>query len=336
MGFLNAKVTYYYTENDEGERSYWGEGTSGKDYLKVYYYAVPLYGLGGDDRMHGTDHNNVLFGGPGDDWMWGYGGDDRMYGGEGTDVLKGMNGNDKLYGGEDGDYLEGGAGDDELYGEEGDDWFEGAEGNDKIKGGPGNDTMHGWTGNDNMSGGRGDDWFHGGPGNDILKGGAGADTFEFYLGDGADTIKDFSKGDKIHFSAVPGGFDALGIKQKGKHTVIRYGDAGDSITLKGVDKDSVDASDFSWGGSWNASDTFTGSAGEDTFVFKSRGGADTINNFGQEDTIVFCGVEGGFEGLDITQKGDDTVIGYDDHGSTVTLTDVDMGSLSADDFNFIG
>jgi Ca2+-binding RTX toxin-like protein len=89
----------------------------------------------------------------------------------------------------------------------------GTAGNDSVTGTAGWDTLYGFAGNDNLSGGTGNDILSGGEGNDILiggkgadslHGGAGSDTFKYlaFIDADQDTIVDFSKADRIDFSAI--------------------------------------------------------------------------------------------------------------------------------------
>ncbi|MCY6355658.1 calcium-binding protein [Clostridium sp. ZS2-4] len=52
-----------------------------------------IYGLGGDDKLHGGTGDNKLYGGIGDDELYGGTEDDVLEGGEGNDVLYGREGN---------------------------------------------------------------------------------------------------------------------------------------------------------------------------------------------------------------------------------------------------
>ena len=234
-------------------------------------------------RMRGKNGNDKLYGGPQRDYIWGGNDDDEIYGGEGNDHLFGDNyedsayygevkyfgesgqpGNDTLYGGAGNDYLYGEQGNDKLFGGSGNDWFSGGSGNDRIIAGPGDDTVFGEYGDDRIRGSSGNDKIYAGPGNDRLKGGKGmdrltgnagddiitggldADIFVFRAGDGADIIRDFEQGDRIELRAISGGFAGLLIEQDGADAVITYGDAGDTITLNGVNMDYLSASDFSF------------------------------------------------------------------------------------------
>ncbi|MEH2167033.1 MAG: Ig-like domain-containing protein [Nostoc sp.] len=76
---------------------------------------------------------------------------------------------------------------------------------DRLFGGNGNDVLHGTPGDDYIDGGNGNDLLSGGLGSDILTGGKGKDEFVYNLGDGVDTITDFSgigKGSKLSAAIV--------------------------------------------------------------------------------------------------------------------------------------
>ena len=114
-----------------------------------------------------------------------------VYGTPGSDDIDGSvisNGGQTIYAG---------AGNDEVVAGTGIDTVFGGSGNDNITGNNGADTLYGGSGNDTIIGGNGPDKIIGGTGNDLLTGGAGNDTFVFRFGDGHDTIKDFTSGDKI-------------------------------------------------------------------------------------------------------------------------------------------
>ncbi len=79
--------------------------------------------FGRNDKIDGSDGNNVLYGYAGNDLISGYQGDDKLYGGDGNDSLDGGLGNDTLIGG---------AGDDILHGNNGDDYMDGGDGVDAV------------------------------------------------------------------------------------------------------------------------------------------------------------------------------------------------------------
>lgn len=104
----------------------------------------------------------------------------------------------------------------------------GGAGNDKIIGGAGNDTLVGRAGDDKLKGGDGEDYF--------------------FVGDGHDTIRDFEPGsDLILISGLT--FEDLervlsSAESKGDGVLITIND-NDSVWLKGVDLEDIDADDFS-------------------------------------------------------------------------------------------
>ena len=147
------------------------EGYDGSSFYHDYDYTVNA--LGGDDIIYTGSGNDTINGGAGDDTLRDYAdGDDVMFGGTGNDELETKDGNDILDGGEGNDVLT------STYG------------NDTLDGGAGDDTLRSYYDN-NM--------FIGGTGNDTIYGGYGNDTYIFNIGDGVDTIYDFSGTDMIQF-----------------------------------------------------------------------------------------------------------------------------------------
>jgi hypothetical protein len=134
-----------------------------------------LRAWGGNDRILGTQDNDIVNGNAGNDKIVGAGGGDLLLGGEGNDLIGG------------------GEGDDLIKGDEGDDYLVGAAGNDVLRGGAGSDVLIGSAGNDILIGG-GDA--------DLLRGSEGADQF-ILCGDTftnradlADRILDFNPADE--------------------------------------------------------------------------------------------------------------------------------------------
>ena len=148
LGPFDADHTFILTEGDD-VFSTPRQPLQGKGYL--------VLGLGGHDRIIGSNHADCLSGGAGDDHLWGGNQDDVLIGGEGDDTLVGHgveadeidthtangNGKDRLYGGPGDDVLFGGNGKDELYGEDGDDHLDGGRASDVVNGGAGHDVCLG-------------------------------------------------------------------------------------------------------------------------------------------------------------------------------------------------
>ena len=175
-----------------------------------------------------------------DDTLIGGRGRDSLFGLAGNDFLDGRNGRDFLFGGDDSDILIGGKGNDALFGEQGFDTLDGGNGRDFLDGGSGKDTLTGGKGNDILIGGVGKDTLIGGAGNDILTGGTGKDTFVLALGDGTDTITDFSAQDLI---GLAGGLGIGDLSFAGNDIIAT--DTNEVLaTLTGVDTTSLNNSQF--------------------------------------------------------------------------------------------
>lgn len=169
---------------------------------------VIISGLGGDDKITGTnfsdyisggDGNDQLYGGAGDDLIAGDAGDDYLSGGSGNDILDGDAGNDTLSGGSGNDWLNGWSGNDTLYGDGGDDFLYGDTGTDILAGGTGNDTLYGGAGNDQLYGEAGHDHYRGGTGNDrYYFNGQGLDTITEGEGEGGVRTDSFNDVDRLY------------------------------------------------------------------------------------------------------------------------------------------
>ena len=255
-----------------------------------------LSGTASADTMRGYQGDDVMRGHGGDDVMRGHDGEDEMYGGAGEDEMHGDWDDDEMHGGEHRDKMYGGHGKDKMYGDAGNDFMEGNWGKDEMHGGIGNDRMYGGEGDDELNGDAGDDHLEGNAGTDILRGGAGND----FLDGGAD-------------ADIVGGIE-------GNNTLI--GGAGNDWLYDG--------------------------SGDDRFVFAPGSGKDTIFNFAKEggnDKIDVSGYSGisGFSDLEIretTSLGSlggrpVTIIKLGDD-SMITLYDVKMDQIDADDFTFTG
>lgn len=103
-----------------------------------------------DDKIKGSNRDDLLIGREGDDKINGKDGNDWIFGGTGSDKLRGGKGNDFIYGGLGDDKIYGGKGDDILIGGTGDDLLDGGKGNNRIYTGFGNDKIKVNDGNNNI------------------------------------------------------------------------------------------------------------------------------------------------------------------------------------------
>lgn len=197
------------------------EGSDKNDVMKGGFGSDTLNGGNGKDTLDGSFGDDILNGGNGDDTLDGGFGNDTLNGGSGNDTLDGSFGNDTLYGSNGNDKLEGGFGDDSLNG---------GNGHDTLEGGFGNDTLNGGNGNDKLDGGFGDDILIGGTGNDKLSGGFGNDTYIFNLGDGHDTIQESFGQDKLKINGLRLS-DVLFVNE-GRNLIIDSKISDDRITLE--------------------------------------------------------------------------------------------------------
>lgn len=197
------------------------EGSEKNDVMKGGFGSDTLNGGNGNDTLDGSFGDDILNGGNGDDTLDGGFGNDTLNGGSGNDTLDGSFGNDILRGSNGNDTLEGGFGDDSLNG---------GNGHDTLEGGFGNDTLNGGNSNDKLDGGFGDDVLIGGTGNDKLSGGFGNDTYIFNLGDGHDTIQESFGQDKLKINGLRLS-DVLFVNE-GRNLIIDSKISDDRITLE--------------------------------------------------------------------------------------------------------
>lgn len=198
-----------------------------------------LLGGSGNDRFFGSTVGNVLNGGAGND---------QLYGGGGNDTLIGGAGNDFFHGGADADVIlfEGSAAVDvdivrTTATGQGTDTLGGVE---NITGGSGSDIIRGNAAANVLNGAVGNDTLVGRGGSDVLTGGSGSDRFVFANWDGNDRVTDFQNGlDRIEIGGPTTGFRDLAVYNSAEGAVISWG-GGTTITLVGIDRSLVDASDF--------------------------------------------------------------------------------------------
>ena len=151
-------------------------------------YSPAMYSGDTQDRLMGTEQDDVIMTGALSDRLEGRAGNDVLGGGSSRDELYGGAGDDTLIGGEGNDALVGGGGADELHGEMGDDALRGGTGDDVLLGGAGRDWLRGEDGDDTLEAGDSD-----GPFGQLLDGGFGDDTYRIGKGDGLVTIDSYAE-----------------------------------------------------------------------------------------------------------------------------------------------
>jgi len=259
----------------------------------------------GHDVFIGSSANETVDGGAGDDVLKGAGGDDTIAGGAGFDTLDLSDATGSVsVNWQAGTASGGGIGSDRFSGIEsvrlgsGDDQLRGSAADEVVDGGAGKDTLDAGSGNDRLSGGAGDDALRGGSGDDKLEGGEGNDLLEG--GSGNDRLS---------------------------------GGAGDDDLRGGSGDDRIE------GGSGN--DRLSGGSGHDVFVFEKGFGRDVISDFqasgSSADQLEFAtSLLADYAAFTAaaTQAGRDVVITLDAE-TALTLTNVTLASLHADDFRFV-
>ena len=161
-----------------------------------------VYGLGGDDRIQGTNGKDFIFGGAGNDLLVPRGGEDALDGGPGNDTFQifdlGFNSADRIDLAEGTAFVRGGAtelfdvenvitqhgGDVQLRGNDSDNVLFTSDGRDMLTGRGGNDAIYGNEGRDVLWGGAGQDTLRGGDDNDFLGALNTSDNGESELYDG--------------------------------------------------------------------------------------------------------------------------------------------------------
>ncbi|MBS1164339.1 MAG: hypothetical protein H6R00_364 [Proteobacteria bacterium] len=316
-----------------------------------------LFGAVGDDDLQGGAGDDNLDGGAGNDTLSGGEGADHLYGGDGDDALDGGDGTDDwvTYWDANGvtvnltDGTATGQGTDTIsniesvWGSAGNDSLTGNGQDNGLFGADGNDFIWGVSGYNTLDGGTGDDDIVSGHGNDAIEGGEGTDTVEYWWsttgvtvslaegvahGDGDDTLSGIE-------NAVGSAFNDTLTGNEGDNQL--YGDAGNDVLWGLAGNDYLNASegnDVLNGGAGD--DHLDGGVGSDTFHFDPSFGHDTVDDFSVGDIIEFASsVFADFGAmLDAASEVDgSTVIAFDGDNS-VTLQNVALASLSADEFRF--
>ncbi len=332
----------------------------GHDSLFGYGGNDSLFGENGQDYLDGGSGNDTLNGGDDDDVLKGGSGNDTLIGGKGADSLDGGTGSDTAsYAGSSngvnvdlntGNGYWGAAGDtytsiENVTGTDHYDSITGTDGANVIKAGGGHDNVTDGGGNDTVYGGAGNDYFYAGAGADAYYGGADQDTILFYDSNEGVTV-DLVAGTGSGGDAEGDTYNSIERVYGTQHDDTLIGDDGDNVLHGGSGSDViVDGAGNDWlsgdvggcgvtGGGAAYADTFVFHGGEDEehdIITDFAPGVDTID-FTQADE--FFGFDDLLNGGDryMEQVGNDTVIHYYDH--TIELMNVDMNSLSADDFLF--
>lgn len=278
----------------------------------------------GNDSVNGLDGNDSIFTGFGDD---------RANAGVGDDFVRTGPGKDTLFGGDNNDTLGASNASDFLSGQNGNDLLLGSNGNDRLFGGAGIDTLLGGGGRDTLTGDAG---------GDRLDGGAQIDVAS-YAAAGAGVWVRLWAGDGVSGDALGDTLIAIEDLEGSAFNDTLAGDNGNNRIEGGIGADilqALDGADILLGETGN--DTMTGGAGNDAFWYISGDGADRITDFtagaASDDVIRLFGfgapVNTFAEVLALSsQVGSDVVINFGG-GNSITLANVTLGSLHADDFVF--
>ena len=167
--------------------------------------------------------------------------------------------------------------------------FVGTSANESIVGGPLNDSFTMMDGDDEVHGGSGDDQILGNVGDDLLFGDDGSDTL--FGGRGNDTL----------FGNV--GADTL------------WGDLGDDTLFGGRDNDILNGGDGNDTLSGDlGDDQLLGGVGDDTYLYKSGDGNDTIDDTSGANVLSCANVRGSIQSV-----GNGQLISFPGGGSILLL-----------------
>lgn len=276
-----------------------GTGNERSNTLRAGTVGSLLFGLEGDDILHGGaredqlyggDDNDVLYGNAGDDLLDGEAGDDKMYGGSGNDTYYVDSEGDKIFesrgGGKDqvtstvNFTLPTDVEDLALAGEA--TIGRGNSSDNLLIGNDQDNELYGYAGNDTLDGRGGSDSLYGGMGNDTYI--ISSDSAAIYenAGQGTDTILS-------SISYTLSGLDHIeNLVLTGTETANATGNRLANI-LTGNDEDNElhgedgndtlsgnDGDDILIGGL--GADTLRGGLGNDIYIFNRGDGSDTIDN----------------------------------------------------------
>ena len=313
----------------------------------------------------GTKFNDILVGTSGDDLIFDMDGNDTIVAGDGNDTIFAGKGGDFIFGGDGVDTLHYGASDKAVnvnlathvgHGgfAEGDVIFE----VENLVGSNFGDTLIGDSNANTIDGGDGNDIIHGGGGLDILKGGNGNDTLysdnsiaSFDGGADVDTVDFSGRTMSSYYDYHPGGVYVNLLHHIVDYNGPYYHEWGPEGTIVNVENvNGTNYADTIIGDYKNnvlagngGNDMLTGGLGSDTFKFALSNGAvdfgnDTISDFaaGTDHLQIDHTIFGNFADVQqhMKQVGDDVVITYDGNDS-ITLHNVQMANLHANDFSFV-
>ncbi|MFS8180284.1 calcium-binding protein [Pseudovibrio denitrificans] len=289
------------------------------------------YGTSGDDSFIGSAGRDEVYGSAGADTIDGKGGHNivnYLLSTEGVSVN--LDTNINTGGFAEGDQLTninaiiGSWYDDVIIGDDNDNYLFAQAGNDHLEGGAGDDELNAYA--------DGSDYLDGGEGNDTVRYRWASSAVTVDLTDQSNNTGDAAgdvyvsieniMGTDKHSDHLTGDANANKIYGYGGNDTM-FGGAGDD-TLLGGDGD----------------DTMEGGADSDTFYFRSDFGNDIITDFvagaGTDDVLQFSET---FESVAevlaaASDVGSDTVI-YVDDSTSITLKNVSVADLHADDFDFI-
>ena len=329
-------------EGGAGADTLWGEGGTGDilsyassdagvtvnitDKTASGGHAQGDTGLGGFEKILGSEHDdtitgdanaNEITGGAGDDTLDGAGGDDVVEGGAGEDTLDGGAGTDTLsyegssarvivnlsnnktfQGDAEGDTISNfenitgsETGGDDLRGDASDNVIMGLGGWDSMWGEDGDDTIFGGPGEDNINGGDGNDTIRGGAEYDTLRGGPGADII-----DGGSNPRRYSHTDLLKLD----GFFGSELRESlGDYSQYTESDAAVTVNLTTgtgtggyAQGDTLTDIEGVWGSAHN--DTLIGNNEDNWFMgldgadsFDGKGGFDIVTYYWSGSAITF-------------------------------------------------
>ena len=301
-----------------------------------------LEGRNGNDSLVGSNLDDSLFGGDGGDRLEGLAGADLLDGGEGFDTADYRRSDAAVTvrldlgtgtgGHAQGDTL---VGIESFLGSDFGDVMVGASGVLTLfQGLDGNDSLVGFNDSDTLLGGNGNDRLEGLAGADLLDGGEGFDTADYRRSDAAVTVR-------LDLGTGTGGH-AQGDTLVGIESVLgsEFGDELTASTAAASVLQGLSGNDTLFGAT--ASDKLVGGTGSDTFVFQLGGANDTISDFGAGsgvgDVVRILGfgtaVDSFSDVLSIaSQDGANVLINFG-AGDSLTLANIALESLVADDFSF--